>query len=112
MTPFGDCWSRPGAPVQNGYRTSDYALARSWVFISSSFLCRKMPLAGRASRENGCSHLILVQVEVVPPKETVEGREKSNCELTLQGGLLYLLKPLVCIRYVIAALAARSAALW
>ena len=49
----------PGASVQNGYRTVDYALARSWVFINStSFWPKNTPQRGK-QRERGCSHLIL-----------------------------------------------------
>ena len=64
-------WSARPERLQNG-RLRPRALLGVTQF---KLLAEKHAATGRVNRENGCSHLILAQVEVVPLKETAEGRQ-------------------------------------
>ena len=64
-------WSARPERLQNG-RLRPRALLGVDQF---KLLAEKHAATGRVNRENGCSHLILAQVEVVPLKETAEGRQ-------------------------------------
>ena len=64
-------WSARPERLQNG-RLRPRALLGVNQF---KLLAEKHAATGRVNRENGCSHLILAQVEVVPLKETAEGRQ-------------------------------------
>ena len=91
----------PGAPVQNGYRTVDYALARSCgCFYQFKLLAEKYAATWKRER-TGVQSLDPCRWRSCRSKKLSKAGKMSNCELTLEGGLL-----LKCIRYVIAALAA------